>query len=186
MMLLETPRLRLRRFQPADTAAFAAYRSDPQVARYQSWAAPVPVAEAATLVGELASGDPDQPGWFQYAVEVKAGGGLAGDLGVNLHENRRQAELGFTLAPQWQGHGYAAEAARAVLRDAFERRGLHRVSAECDARNHRSARLLERLGFQQEGHRPEFTWIKGEWTDDLLFGLLASRWAQMAGQPDPR
>jgi RimJ/RimL family protein N-acetyltransferase len=185
-MLLETPRLRLRRFQPADAAAFGAYRSDPAIARYQSWTAPVPEAEAAFLVGEFAAGDPDQPGWFQYAIEVKDGGGLAGDVGVNLHENRRQAELGFTLAPQWQGQGYATEAVRAVLLDAFGRRGLHRVSAECDARNHPSARLLERAGFQQEGHRPEFTWIKGEWTDDLLFGLLASRWTQLAAQPDPR
>jgi RimJ/RimL family protein N-acetyltransferase len=75
---------------------------------------------------------------------------------------------------------------RAVLQDLFGRRGLRRVSAECDARNSASARLLERLGFQQEGHRPEFTWIKGEWTDDLLFGLLASRWTQLARQPDSR
>jgi RimJ/RimL family protein N-acetyltransferase len=173
-MLLETPRLLLRRFQPEDTAAFAAYRSDPAVARYQSWTAPVPAAEAAALVRELADGDPGQPGWFQYAVEVKAAGGLAGDVGVNLHENRRQAELGFTLAPQWQGQGYASEAARAMLQDLFSRRGLHR--------NLRSARLLERVGFQQEGRRPEFTWIKGEWTDDLLFGLLASRWTQLTAR----
>jgi RimJ/RimL family protein N-acetyltransferase len=182
-MLLETPRLRLRHFQPADAAVFAAYRSDPEVARYQSWTAPVPPAEAAALVREFASGDPGRPGWFQYAIEVKATGSLAGDIGVNLHENLRQAELGFTLAPRWQGQGYASEAVRAVLQDLFERRGLHRVSAECDARNLRSARLLERAGFQQEGRRPEFTWIKGEWTDDLLFGLLSSRWAQLAG-PD--
>ena len=180
-MLLETPRLLLRRFQPADAAVFAAYRSDPDVARYQSWTAPVPAAEAAALVRQFAVGDPGQPGWFQYAVEVRASGSLAGDVGVNLHENRRQAELGFTLAPQFQGQGYAIEAVRAVLQDLFGRRGLHRVSAECDARNLRSAHLLERAGFQQEGCRPEFTWIKGEWTDDLLFGLLASRWTQLAG-----
>ena len=181
-MILETPRLLLRRFQPGDAAAFAAYRSDPEVARYQSWTAPVPAAEAAALVRDLADGDPAQPGWFQYAVEVRAGGGLAGDVGVNLHENLMQAELGFTLAPQWQGQGYASEAVRAVLRDLFSRRGLHRVSAECDARNFRSARLLERAGFLQEGCRPEFSWFKGEWTDDLLFGLLASRWTQLTAQ----
>jgi RimJ/RimL family protein N-acetyltransferase len=179
---LETPRLRLRRFQAGDAAAFAAYRSDPAVARYQSWTAPVPDATAAVLVGELGRGDPGQPGWFQYAIELRAGGCLAGDIGVNLHDNRMQAEIGFTLAREQQGHGYATEAVRAVLADLFERRGLHRVCAECDARNTSSARLLERAGFQREGYRPEHTWIKGEWTDDLLYGLLASRWRQLTAR----
>src|ERR1700677_3562969 len=172
-MLLETPRLRLRWFRPADAAALAAYRSDPSVARYQSWSPPVSVAAAAALIREFEAGSPGLPGWFQYAVEVKADGGLAGDVGVNLHENLRQADVGFTMAAAYQGQGSATEAVRAVLADLFGRRGLHRVSAECDARNHRSARLLECLGVEREGLRRQYTWLKGEWTDDLLFGLLA-------------
>ncbi len=157
---------------------FAAYRSDPAVARYQSWTAPVSLESAASLVGDFAAGEPERPGWFQYAIELKAEGCLAGDVGVNLHENRMQAELGFTLAPQWQGQGYATEAVRAVVRDLFERRGMHRVSAECDARNVNSVRLLERVGFLREGLRPQHTWIKGEWTDDLLYGLLVDMWGR--------
>ncbi|MGW1199598.1 GNAT family N-acetyltransferase [Streptomyces sp. NPDC002536] len=172
--MLETPRLVLRRFRPEDAAALAAYRSDPLVARYQGWTAPVPYDAALRAVHGFAEGSPDRPGWFQYAVELAAEGCLVGDVGVCLHENLMQAEIGFTLATERQGHGYAAEAVRAVLADLFERRGLHRVSAECDARNARSARLLQRLGFTQEGVRRRATWIKGEWTDDMLFGLLAS------------
>ncbi len=183
-MLLETARLTLRRFRADDAPAFATYRSDPEVARYQGWTAPVSVESATALVREFAGGDPGQPGWFQYAVELKDGGCLVGDVGVKLHENRMQAELGITLAPERQGRGYAAEAVNAVLQDLFERRGLHRVSAECDARNQDSARLLERVGFQNEGRRPANTWIKGEWTDDLLFGLLTDRWSQLAA-PEP-
>jgi aminoglycoside 6'-N-acetyltransferase len=68
------------------------------------------------------------------------------------------------------------EALRALLDHLFRERGLLRVSAECDARNVASARLLERLGFTREGHRPANTWLKGEWTDDLLYGLLARDW----------
>jgi RimJ/RimL family protein N-acetyltransferase len=174
-VLLETLRLRLRRFQADDVPAFSAYRSDPDVARYQGWTAPVPVEEAASLVRHFADGDPGVPGWFQYAVELKADGDLIGDVGVKLHENLMQADLGFTLAADRQGYGYATEAVRAVLDDLFAR-GLRRVSAECDARNTGSARLLERVGFQQEGLRPAFTWLKNEWTDDVLFGLLADHW----------
>lgn len=172
-MLLDTPRLRLRHFRPADAPALSAYRSDPEVARYQGWSAPVSVESAAALIAKF-SDDPTRPGWFQYAIELKEDGCLIGDIGVNLNENLMQADLGFTLARDRQGHGYATEAVSAVLKDRFAG-GLRRMSAECDARNLSSAQLLERLGFQLEGRRPAFTWIKGEWTDDLLYGLLADR-----------
>jgi aminoglycoside 6'-N-acetyltransferase len=173
---LQTERVIIRRFQPSDVNTFAAYRSDPDVARYQSWSAPLEDGAAQRLVALFAEGDPDAPGWFQYALEASAEGVLIGDIAVNLHDNGMQAEIGFTLAPQWQGRGLAYEAISRMLGHLFGDRGLHRVSAECDARNARSANLLERLGFTREGHRREHTWIKGEWTDDLLFGLLAKDW----------
>lgn len=169
-MFVRTERLTLRRFTPADAETFAAYRSDPDVARYQTWEAPLPPADALQMVEEFAAGDPAAPGWFQYAVDLD--GVLIGDLGLNLAENLMQAELGFTLSPVYQGQGYATEGVRGLLDQLFVERNLHRVSAECDARNTASARLLERVGFTQEGLRLSHSWVKGEWTDDLLFGLL--------------
>ena len=167
--MLTTPRLVLRRFRPSDSPALIAYRSDPEVARFQSW----DVVDAAA---SLAAGDPDEAGWFQYAVERTADRTLIGDVGVNTHDNLMQAEIGFTLSRAAQGQGYATEAVTAVLDHLFKVRGLHKVSAECDARNAASERLLTRLGFALEGNRRQHTWIKGEWTDDLLFGLLTPEW----------
>ncbi|MFE0631356.1 GNAT family N-acetyltransferase [Streptomyces sp. NPDC058864] len=184
-MFPQTPRLRLRRFRPDDAPDLAAYRSDPAVARYQGWSAPVSPKEAADLVEGFAAADPEEPGWFQYAVELAATGELIGDIGVCLHTNRMQADLGFTLGRAHQGHGYATEAVTALLDRLFTGRGLHRVSAECDARNTASARLLERVGFRLEGRRPAHSWIKGEWTDDLLFGLLAGDWERRRPVPGP-
>lgn len=175
-MLIATRRLTLRRFLAEDAVTLAAYRSDDRVARYQSWEPPVSLSEARQLVRVLGAGNPDEPGWFQYAVERTADHAHLGDVGVNLHENRMQAEIGFTVAAGHQGAGYATEAVLGVLGRLFAVQGLHRVSAECDARNVRSARLLERVGFSREGLRPSYTFIKGEWTDDLLFGLLADNW----------
>ena len=168
-MILTSARLTIRPFRVEDAPALAAYRSDPDVARYQDWSTPFPVEAATRMIEEMT--DPAEPGWFQYAIDHR--GTVIGDIGVNTHENLMQADIGYTLAPAHQGHGYATEAVRRMLRHLFTDRGLHRVSAECDARNERSAKLLARLGFRQEGHRVENTWIKGEWTDDLLFGLLA-------------
>ncbi|MFD1147359.1 GNAT family N-acetyltransferase [Saccharothrix hoggarensis] len=173
-MRLTAERLVLRPFTAADAPVLAAYRSDPDVARYQGWDTPFPLAQAEAFVREIGGVDPTAPGWFQWAIDV--GGVLVGDVGVNLHENRRQADIGYTVATGHQGRGYATEAVRRVLAHLFDERGLHRVSAECDARNQRSARLLVRVGFHQEGHRVQNTWSKGEWTDDLLFGLLAAEW----------
>jgi RimJ/RimL family protein N-acetyltransferase len=169
-MFVRTERLTLRRFTRDDAEAFAAYRSDPEIARYQGWDAPVPLEDAIRTVEQFAEADPGAPGWFQYAVDLD--GLLIGDLGLNLHENLMQAELGFTFARAHQGQGYAAEAVRGLLEHLFVERELHRISAEADARNTASARLLERTGFTQEGLRLSNTWFKGEWTDDLLFGLL--------------
>ncbi|MEU8637823.1 GNAT family protein [Amycolatopsis sp. NPDC048633] len=158
----------IRRFATRDVAAFTAYRSDPEVARYQGWDAPVPEAAARRLVAGFAAAEEGAPGWFQYAVERD--GGLIGDVGIRWAGNRVRAEVGFTIARAHQGNGYATEAVRCVLDRVFAA-GVRRVSAECDARNTASARLLERLGFSREGHRRRHTWLKGEWTDDLLFGL---------------
>ncbi|MFC5907877.1 GNAT family N-acetyltransferase [Streptacidiphilus monticola] len=180
---ITTDRLLLRRFRGSDATALAAYRSEPEVARYQGWSAPVTLDAARDLARAFAAGRVDEPGWFQYAVESRADGRLVGDIGVRLHENRRQAELGYTLASAYQGLGLATEALGALLTHLFEVRGLHRVSAECDVRNERSAALLRRLGFVQEGWRRQATWVKGEWTDDLLFGLLASDPRPRGGRP---
>jgi aminoglycoside 6'-N-acetyltransferase len=176
---IRTGRLVVRRFKAGDADAFAAYRSDPEVARYQSWDAPVSSADAARYMADFAAAEEGVPGWFQYAVALRGNGTLIGDVAVCLHDNGMQAELGFTLATAHQGKGYATEAARCVL-DRLFGAGLHRVSAECDARNTASARLLERLRFRGEGCRRRHTWIKGEWTDDLLFGLLADDWHRRA------
>lgn len=172
-MPIATERLLLRRFSDADAETLAAYRSDPEVARYQSWDAPFPLDRARAAVQGFQEADPEAPGWFQWAIERTAGGAHLGDLGVHLHHNRRQAGLGFTLAAQFQGRGYATEAVLGMLDHLFRVQGLHKVSAECDARNVRSAALLTRAGFRQEGHLRAHTWFKGEWADDLLFGLLA-------------
>jgi aminoglycoside 6'-N-acetyltransferase len=179
MYLPPTERVLVRRFRPGDAEPFAAYRRDPEVARYQFWEPEMPIEEAVETVRGYGAADESEPGWFQYAVELRSEGVLIGDVGVNLRENRMQAELGFTFARAYQGRGYAREAATAVL-DALFARGLHKVDADCDARNHASAGLLRRLGFRQEGHRVEHTFYKGEWSDDLLFGLLAKDWRAAA------
>jgi RimJ/RimL family protein N-acetyltransferase len=177
-VLITTERLVLRRFRGADAAVLADYRSDPAVARYQSWDAPFSLLRAETAVANFIASDPGRAGWFQYAVERKEDRALIGDVAVHLHDNLKQAEIGFTLATAYQKQGFATEAVGAIVDRLFRVQGLHKVAGECDARNVASAGLLERLGFRREGRLRQQTWIKGEWTDDLIYGLLAEEWTR--------
>ncbi|MEU4240618.1 GNAT family protein [Actinoplanes sp. NPDC026619] len=183
-MLITTERLILRRFRPADAPVLAAYRSDPDVARYQSWDAPFPLLKAEAAVAGFMESSPDIPGWFQYAIERIADRRLIGDVAVRMHDNLKQAELGFSLATEHQKQGYATEAVRGVLDRLFRLQGLHKVTGECDARNVASAGLMERLGFTREGHLRQQTFIKGEWTDDLIYGVLAEEWLRDDLKPE--
>jgi len=171
-------RVVVRRFRPADVAEFVAYRSRPEVARYQSWDAPYPREDGERFVRALMTCHPDTPGeWFQFAVALRATGRLIGDCAAMPDaDDPRQCEIGFTLAPDYQGRGYATEAVRLLAGYLFTVRGKHRITACCDARNAASAALLERLGMRREGHLRQSTWAKGEWTDDLLYALLHDEW----------
>ena len=179
---LAGPRLTLRRFRAADAPVLASYRSVPEVARYQSSDTPFPVAAAEEAIGEMLASHPDTPGeWFQFAAVLRGagpgGGELIGDCAACTDaDDPQQAEIGFTIAPAFQGRGYATEAAGLLLGYLFGARRKHRVTASCDARNLASAAVLERLGLRREGHLRESTWAKGEWTDDLWYAMLRREW----------
>ena len=175
---LTTKRLVLRRFRPQDLDAFVAYRSDPETARYQSWEVPYRPSQARQFLQELEAIHPDTPGeWFQFAVALRHTDRLIGDCGAHVEaEDSRQAEIGFTLALQYQGYGYATEAVRRLLHYLLIERGKHRVRATCDDRNTSSVAVLERVCMRREGHLLESTWSKGEWTNGLLYAVLRREW----------
>jgi RimJ/RimL family protein N-acetyltransferase len=177
---LSSPRTIVRKLRPDDAAAVAAYRSRPEVARFQSWDTFTP-ADAARLIADHAHVTPDTPdAWLQVAVTLAGPGTVIGDVGIHFLPDPRQVELGVTLDPAHQGRGLAAEAVGGVLRHLFETLGKHRVVATTDAANHPSARLFRRLGFRQEAHFVEHAWFKGAWGDEYLFAMLRREWQGQA------
>jgi RimJ/RimL family protein N-acetyltransferase len=160
-----------------DGTAFLAYRNDPEIARYQSWTS-CSEEEAAAFIEEQQSLQPGEPGkWFQFAIELKDGGALAGDCAFKLNaDDARQAEIGFTLAREHQHKGYAAEAIARVLGYGYDELKLPRVIAVTDCENHPAVALLERLGFRREAHFIQNIWFKGKWGDEYLYALLRAEW----------
>ena len=180
MLLLDTQRLILRPFQDSDLEPFVAYRSDPDVARYQSWELPYTKEQAAAFLQRQKRVQPGSQGeWYQLAIERKQQAGLIGDCAFHvLAHDARQAEIGFSLARQYQRQGYATEAVLCLLEYLFGGLGLHRVTATCDAENHASAQLLERIGMRCEGRFIENIWFKGAWGSEHLYAVLHREWSR--------
>lgn len=169
---LRTDRLLIRLPQESDIDALTAYRSDPQVSRLQDWDLPYPRERAERLVAGHADRDDVVPGTgTQLAIEVA--GRLIGDLYVGLDEHAGVAEIGFTLAAEHHGKGYAVEAASAVVDDLIDRLGVHRIVAELSPDNLASARLLERLGMSFEYLAEKSFWWRGAWDDNLHYAMTA-------------
>lgn len=179
-ILLRTSRLFLRPLAEPDLGAFAAYRSDPEVARYQTWTAPYSLERARRLLEEISRASPGTPGsWFQLVIERQGQPGIIGDCAFQILANDpRQAQIGFNLATAYQRQGYATEAVTGLLDYLFAEQHLHRVTATCDALNLSSARLLERLGMRREGHYLENIWFKGAWGDEFEYAMLDKEWQE--------
>jgi aminoglycoside 6'-N-acetyltransferase len=167
---IATERLVLRPFTPADAAGLAAYRSEPTVARYQSWATPYSLSAAQRLIDDQAHLEGPTAGeWLQIAISLD--GELIGDVAVRLSDAGHMAKIGYTIAPAHQRRGFGAEAVAALITHLFEA-GIHRVVASLDARNLASARLLERVGFRHEGTAISAELADGEWCDVAYYAIL--------------
>ena len=98
---------------------------------------------------------------------------------VNYHnadKANRRAEIGYIIAPEQQGQGFAREAVSAVLAFCFAEMGMHRLQAVVDPDNAASRGLLDKLGFREEGVLRETLFLGGAWRDDVIYGLLAREW----------
>jgi RimJ/RimL family protein N-acetyltransferase len=176
-MQLTTPRLTLREFTPGDWPAVLAYQSDPHYLRYYEWTERTPEA-VRQFVGVFLAQQRERPrSRYQLAVTLTATGELIGNCGVRLPAaGAPAAELGYEIAPAQWGHGYATEAARAMVAFAFVGLKVHRVAAWCVADNAGSIGVLRKLGFRQEGHLRQREFYKGKWWDTLVWAVLHDEW----------
>jgi RimJ/RimL family protein N-acetyltransferase len=192
---LQTPRLLLKGLTVAEAKALFEYRSLPEITHFQGWA-PTSVEEAVRFVEAEISHVMDQPDtWFQMGIFLADQQILIGDLGLHFiageldsssadsTENANTiVEIGITLAPAFQGRGFAAEAIRHVLAFLFGTLHKSRIIASVDPKNLSSMALMSKLGFQLEEVTRNSVLIRGEWTDDAVFAMTYKQWRN---QPNP-
>ncbi len=150
---------------------FFAYRSDPEVGRYQSWA-PESLADAQRFIANLQPVAFDTPGtWFQFGIRLQNPRLLIGDLGVHFPADAPdQAEIGFTLAPAHQGQGLATEAVGAVLDYLFVSvRNIIEFLLRSIRIIYRSIRLLSGLGCARRRTSGKVCGSRASWADDVVF-----------------
>ena len=171
---VRTERLLLRTHVASDLDDLLAYHSRPDVARYLLDPPWTPErARAAVAERLLRTGLDASPRELALAVEYQ--GRVIGDVSLWATDaTGAKGEIGWTFHPDVAGRGFATEAAAAVLELGFARYGMHRITAQMDARNTASAAVCERLGMRREGLLRQEWWSKGEWTDTLVYGALAS------------
>jgi RimJ/RimL family protein N-acetyltransferase len=173
-----TERLLLRHFTPDDLEAFMAMHSDPAIVRYVPYP-PLTREKAEERLRSIATmtAIDDDAQQLRFAVVLPETDELIGDVSMwSSPSDRLQAEIGYVFNPRFHGRGYATEAVTELLRIGFEEAGLHRITANADARNAASIRVMERIGMRREAHFVQGSYEKGEWVDEVEYGILADEW----------
>jgi RimJ/RimL family protein N-acetyltransferase len=148
---LQTERLILRSWQETDRAPFAALNADPRVMEYFP---SVLAREESDLFAAKISQRIDENGFGLWAIEVRGGAPFIGFVGLSRPRFETAftpgIEVGWRLAYDHWGRGYATEAATAALDDAFHRFNLDEILSFTSRQNQRSQRVMEKLGMTHD------------------------------------
>ena len=174
----QTKRLTLRFLSETDLPDVYDIFSHPEVMRYWSYPPWTDTSQAQQWLMMIQEGY--QTGnALQLGIERRFDPVLVGTCTLfQFHVASRRAEIGYALGrPYWRS-GYMHEALQALLGYAFQTLELNRLEADIDPRNVASAKTLERLGFQKEGHLRERWIVNDEISDTDLYGLLRRDWQE--------
>jgi RimJ/RimL family protein N-acetyltransferase len=182
---LRTARLLLRDFAADDFTAVHDYASDPDVTRFMFYGPRTPDETRAYLERMLASQRERPRRVWELAVVRAADRRLIGACDLTL-DVPGEGDLGFILARDAWGQGYASEAARTLVCEGFQRLGVSRIVATCDVANHASAGVLEKAGLRRERTLEQHRYSKGRWWTSYLYSLERHAWlAEAASLREP-
>ena len=171
---LMTTRLRLRDFELGDYQAVHAFATDLAVVRYVEWGPNTPKETQAFLREAIASADISPRQRYALAIMVPSDANrLIGSIELRVVScEHRRGEIGYVLARESWGLGYATEATRRLLTFGFDELGLHKISATCDPENRASVAVLTKNGMHQEGVLRDHVYSRGHWRDRVLLSVI--------------
>lgn len=167
--VLQTERLILREIQYADVPDIFRLFSNPEVTRFHGTSTFMEEKQAIDFVDFVQSRYREKTG-IRWAITLKDTGDFIGTVGLNSILQHRTV-IGYDLAESCWGRGYMPEAVQAMLEYAFSI-GLYRAQAMVIPGNHASVRVLEKLGFREEGLLRSWYYWEGRYWDMMSFSLL--------------
>ena len=180
---IRTERLALRPYVESDLEAALDMESREDVVRYLMWGPMDHVAAEAFVKRRIAGAaaiDAEVKGMV-FAATIPPDDRLIGEFMLRVtDETNRQGEIGWTIHPDQQGHGYATEGAREMLRLGFDELGLHRMWADADPRNTASLRIMAKLGMRLEAEHRDTLFLKDEWVGATVYAMLEDEWRSRA------
>jgi RimJ/RimL family protein N-acetyltransferase len=176
--------IRLRAVEPADAEFFCAWNQDSEMARNLDWVWPPTSLESVKRWAEEMALRKLVDDAFFWVIENEAGQAVGC---INSHHCDRRVgtfQYGVAVRQECQRQGYASEAILLVLRYYFEELRYQKVMVHVHSDNAASIRLHERLGFQLEGRLRRTVFTRGEYLDDLLFGMTVEEFRAIHGGTD--
>lgn len=167
---IKSDRLVLRSMDLMDATAIFRYRSNANDNQYQGFI-PEKLEEVQDFIEHKIAKEFNQINtWYQLAIVLEEPNELIGDLGLHFMENEA-VEIGCTIAKEHQGKSYATEALNRAIEYLFTDMKKQRIIGSVDPQNKASIAMLEKLGFQLTAHHKKSFQLRGEWVDDMIFGL---------------
>ena len=164
---IRTPRMLLRPPRPSDAGPLGHYCNDPRLARMTSTIPhPYPPGAAEAYLERLSSGRLDEEVWVMDATPAE----WSEVVGLILFRPKT-AEIGYWVGAPFWGTGFASEAVEGLVDHLFRTRDLERITAEVQAENEASLRVLEKAGFRRTGEKPLYSVARGSTVPGVTLAL---------------
>ncbi len=170
---LEGKDIVLRRFTLGDAGDVFEYASDPEVTEHLTWETHQHIEDTISIIKKLFLNNP-----YMYAITLPDSDKCIGSIDIRIVEKHNYASFGFCLARPCWGRGYMSQALTLILELGFEKLGLHRMEGYHSPENPAVGRVMEKCGMVREGLTRESSLVKGEYRDEILYGILASDFAK--------
>ncbi len=175
---LETNRLILRQIVSRDATAIFRIRGDYEVTKYNSGAAYRTIEQAEKLIMAIQKAYTDKS-QVRWGISLKSHGNVIGMCGYNYwNREDHRGSIGYDLLREYWGQGIMPEALSAILDFGYTQMGLNRIEADASVYNTASIRVLQKLGFVQEGLQREQYYEGDQFHDLVLFSLIKREYQQ--------
>jgi RimJ/RimL family protein N-acetyltransferase len=177
--VVDTPRLKLRRFSADDWRDLYEYLSQEETVKFE----PYGVFTEEMAKAEAARRTDDMAFW---ACELNSSGKVIGNVYL-AEQDCGNWEIGYVFNQNFWHNGYASEAVKAMMNWAFNENNTHRITAMCNPANVASWKLLERVGMRREGHLESNIFFSKDpngnpiWQNTYIYAVLQGEWKRLNG-----